>query len=87
MDTRLAFLTALILAVASSRDIHVSPNVSTAALAGNKQQPRYPLVVLRAGTPGPGGDGAPSPLELEIFSEDPNWNSKVNTAVVRSSKC
>lgn len=75
METRRVVLTALILAVAASRQLHVSPNVSTTVFVGNEQQRQSPLVVLRAGSPG--GDGAPPPSELEVFSEDPNWNSKV----------
>lgn len=76
MDTRLlVVLMVLILAVASSGDPHVSPKVSSTALVGNEQQRRHPLAVLQADTTG--DDGIPPPSELEIFSEDPNWDSKV----------
>lgn len=76
MGTRLAVLVALILG-AASRELHESPNVSTTALGGKQQQHLYPLVVLRADTPPPGGERLPPLSELEIFSEDPNWDSKV----------
>lgn len=75
MATRFVILTSLILAVAASRKLHVSPNVSTTDFVGSEQLRQSPLVVLRANTPI--GDGAPPPSELEIFSEDLNWNSKV----------
>lgn len=81
MDTRHAVVVAaLILALATGRQLQ---DISrTTVFAGNEQQRQHPLAVLRADTAD--DRRAPSPPELKIFAEDPNWASKVRcTRVVR----
>ncbi|CAM9968750.1 unnamed protein product, partial [Pylaiella littoralis] len=77
---RLVVLAVLILTATTSPQINVTPNVFTTAFVGREQLHQSPLVVLRADTPV--GGGASLPSELEIFSEDPNWNSKVEEFMV-----